>query len=517
MSRMQLKHLSAGFMALFLCGLSSLYPRTLFADHLIQTEKHYYLFSERTGDLLKIGTGGCPATGQIETNSPPLIGFSLPDGDPLQERFNHLSYGIEKEEKTGTHHTLVFLSSPLTPGLSFKKTYRIGKKNHFVDVSLSLLGPESASFSNNTALTVVLNPVDGWDLSAATGSSEERRMVFVGERESLTESEFRKRPSPTLAQGEWAGFRDRFSAVLIKPDIPLTAMDETLPDRSAPPRLTFKTLSALTTVSMRLYTGPVDWFSFGEEKKTLSFLLYDALWFWVRWISFGLFFLLYGLIQISGSHGLSILLLSLAVKGMMLPLVRVSDQWQNDVNKKRSLIEPREKEIKSRYKGHEQHQRILALYKELDIHPMYALKTFLSCFIQIPIFFAAYHALSENVWLKGVSFLWITDLTRPDHFYRLPVDLFYFGGYVNLLPLLMTAITVVTAALFQDPILSEAQLKKQKMNLYLMAAAFFLLFYPFPAGMVLYWTMNNLLALIKELVRKIFGRGRLITSVGEVS
>jgi membrane protein insertase Oxa1/YidC/SpoIIIJ len=99
----------------------------------------------------------------------------------------------------------------------------------------------------------------------------------------------------------------------------------------------------------------------------------------------------------------------------------------------------------------------------------------------------------------------------------LPVDLFYFGGYVNLLPLLMTAITVVTAALFQDPILSEAQLKKQKMNLYLMAAAFFLLFYPFPAGMVLYWTMNNLLALIKELVRKIFGRGRLITSVGEVS
>jgi membrane protein insertase Oxa1/YidC/SpoIIIJ len=73
----------------------------------------------------------------------------------------------------------------------------------------------------------------------------------------------------------------------------------------------------------------------------------------------------------------------------------------------------------------------------------------------------------------------------------------FFGGHLNLLPILMTGVTVLTSWIQTDPSLTPDLLHRQQMRLFLMAAAFFLLFYTFPAGMVLYWTTNNVLHLIK--------------------
>ncbi|MCK6370421.1 MAG: YidC/Oxa1 family membrane protein insertase, partial [Gammaproteobacteria bacterium] len=73
----------------------------------------------------------------------------------------------------------------------------------------------------------------------------------------------------------------------------------------------------------------------------------------------------------------------------------------------------------------------------------------------------------------------------------------FFGADFNLLPLVMTALTVVSAFVQRDDSLSAELLKKQQRQLYLMAAGFFLLFYTFPAGMVLYWTANNAWHLLK--------------------
>jgi membrane protein insertase Oxa1/YidC/SpoIIIJ len=70
----------------------------------------------------------------------------------------------------------------------------------------------------------------------------------------------------------------------------------------------------------------------------------------------------------------------------------------------------------------------------------------------------------------------------------------------------MTGITLLTSWIFHDPSLSRELLRKQRKNLYWMASLFFLLFYTFPAGMVLYWTTNNVLALIVTLERKVRGK-----------
>lgn len=73
---------------------------------------------------------------------------------------------------------------------------------------------------------------------------------------------------------------------------------------------------------------------------------------------------------------------------------------------------------------------------------------------------------------------------------------------MNLLPLLMMVITVLSAFNFQDKHLQGELMKQQQIKLYFMALAFFILFYTFPAGMVLYWTASNSMQLIKTLVVK---------------
>jgi membrane protein insertase Oxa1/YidC/SpoIIIJ len=110
--------------------------------------------------------------------------------------------------------------------------------------------------------------------------------------------------------------------------------------------------------------------------------------------------------------------------------------------------------------------------------------------------------LGESIMLKGQGFLWINDLSRPDQWMNLPFAIPYFGGTFNLLPLIMMLVTVLSTLNFQDIYLQGDLLKQQQMKLYLMALAFFILFYTFPAGMVLYWTASNSMQLIKVLFVK---------------
>ena len=107
--------------------------------------------------------------------------------------------------------------------------------------------------------------------------------------------------------------------------------------------------------------------------------------------------------------------------------------------------------------------------------------------------------LAENFALYQAGFLWIQDLSRPDAIALLPVALPWLGGELNLLPCLMAFFSGLAAAVQNDGSLAADLQARQQWRLYAMTAVFFLLFYTFPAGMVLYWTTNNVLHLLKIL------------------
>ena len=247
------------------------------------------------------------------------------------------------------------------------------------------------------------------------------------------------------------------------------------------------------------YLGPVEPRMLAAADPALDKLLYAGLWFWLRWVCFALFHLLAGIQAVIPSWGLAVMVMSLSVNILMTPLSRIAERFQQEVNETEARLAPELSRIKKNFKGEEQSAKILALYKTERVHPLYSLKSLMGVAVVIPVFIGAFDMLAENIHLLNTGFLWISDLSHPDDLFRLPFTLPFFGNELNLLPFLMTGLSVVASSL-HNPLALNAELrKKQVRNMLLLAVAFFVLFYTFPAGMVLYWTTNNLISVIKSL------------------
>lgn len=200
----------------------------------------------------------------------------------------------------------------------------------------------------------------------------------------------------------------------------------------------------------------------------------------------------------SFSWGIVILLFALVVKVIMLPISLITEKSQLKVSKINSQLQPKLKNIKSKYNGEEAHNRIMQAHKDLGVSPFYALKPMLSFLIQIPVLIAIFNALGEMPQLQSQPFLWFDDLSKPDMFMPLGFNITLLGSYINLMPIIMTLITLASTISHKDNHASVRDNQKQKIKLYLMAFSFFILFYPFPAAMVMYWAMANLLGFVQS-------------------
>ena len=300
----------------------------------------------------------------------------------------------------------------------------------------------------------------------------------------------------SVTSGDWFGIRNRFQAGLLRSDS--TTLDVRA-DRGQEnmPRLIAMPRGEVSRLQLDLFAGAVESNRLAAVDSKLTGMMYAALWQWLRMLCFGMSWLFTGVQSLVGNIGLAIILLSACVKILMSPLTLIADRWQESVNKTTAILQPPIDAIKRQYKGEDANTRILAVYREHNVHPLYTLKSLAGFLIQIPIFIAAFDVLGESVLLDDTSFLWIKDLAIPDRALALPWALPFFGAYLNLLPFLMTGITLLTSWIQTDPSLTPELLRKQRLRLYLMAVAFFVLFYTFPAGMVLYWTTNNVLHLLK--------------------
>ena len=112
------------------------------------------------------------------------------------------------------------------------------------------------------------------------------------------------------------------------------------------------------------------------------------------------------------------------------------------------------------------------------------------------LFRSLYHLLGEHFELRDQSFLWMKSLAEPDQLFSFASDVPFFGSYFNLLPVFMALTTLLTIKLSPAPAGKNKVAWKQNLILAILAIGFFLLFYTFPSGMVLYWTAANLLHLL---------------------
>lgn len=200
----------------------------------------------------------------------------------------------------------------------------------------------------------------------------------------------------------------------------------------------------------------------------------------------GLFRLAEGL---TGSPAFAIVALSIAINILVLPLYARADTLQKQVREKEKKLARGVAHIRKSFAGELRTMTLHTYYRQNGYSPIHSLKGSVTLLLEIPFFIAAYQFLSGLQSLSGVPLGPIADLSRPDEILKL-------GGHsLNLLPLLMTGINILSGALY----LKGAPLR-EKLQVYLTALVFLVLLYGSPACLVLYWTLNNLFSLCKNLL-----------------
>ena len=192
--------------------------------------------------------------------------------------------------------------------------------------------------------------------------------------------------------------------------------------------------------------------------------------------------------------GISIIFLSLAMNFLVLPLYKRADAMQIKARDAEARLKPGIDHIKKTFSGSERMMVLQTYYKQNHYSPANSLHGSVSLLLEVPFFMAAYQFLSRLELLKGVSFGPIKDLGVPDAMITIG------GVAINVLPILMTLINFASAALY----LKGFPLRT-KIQTYGIAVVFLVFLYGSPAGLVFYWTLNNVFSLCKNIVFKITG------------
>ncbi|WP_394965082.1 membrane protein insertase YidC [uncultured Helicobacter sp.] len=224
------------------------------------------------------------------------------------------------------------------------------------------------------------------------------------------------------------------------------------------------------------YIGPKDFKILESINPNLTDVVeYGMITFFARWV----FWLLAWLYDVCGNWGWSIVLLTLIVRVILYPL---SYKGMVSMQKLKDLA-PKMKEIQERYKGDPQklQMHMMELYKKHGANPLGGC---LPLLLQIPVFFAIYRVLYNAIELKNSAWIfWINDLSAIDPYFVLPV----------LMGVSMYVSQRLTPSNFTDPMQEK---------IFKMLPWFFMVFFiifPFPAGLVLYWTINNIFSIIQQM------------------
>ncbi|MEE4203242.1 MAG: membrane protein insertase YidC [Halieaceae bacterium] len=226
--------------------------------------------------------------------------------------------------------------------------------------------------------------------------------------------------------------------------------------------------------TVQLYVGPKDQYRLAEISDHLD-LTVDYGWLW--WIAQPLFWLLTKIQSVVGNWGVAIILLTVLVKGAFFKLSAASYRSMAKMRK----VQPKMQAIREEYANdkQKQSQAMMELYRKEKINPMGGC---LPILIQMPVFISLYWVLMESVELRQAPFaLWIEDLSVMDPYFVLPILMgasMFFMQKLNPPP--------------PDPM--QAKLMQW------LPVVFTFFFLWFPAGLVLYWVVNNLLSMTQQYV-----------------
>ena len=230
--------------------------------------------------------------------------------------------------------------------------------------------------------------------------------------------------------------------------------------------------NGVSTLTVPLYAGP-------QEHNTLEKVApgFDLVvdYGWLTILAAPIFWVLEWLDKLVGNWGWAIVIMTILLKLIFFPLSAASYKSMARMR----TVTPRLMALKERYANDKQklNQEMMDLYRKEKINPLGGC---LPIMVQIPVFIALYWVLLGAVEMRNAPWVgWIHDLTQPDPFYILP------------------AIMMATM-LFQVKLNPTPPDPIQAKIMWIMPIGFGVMFFFFPAGLVLYWTVNNILSIAQQ-------------------
>jgi YidC/Oxa1 family membrane protein insertase len=374
-------------------------------------------------------------------------------------------------------------------GLEIERNYTFSKDSYLMELSVRVKNVSSGVLQGAAALHQSNRPFR----EKGPGS----QLLFIGPayymNESLTEVDsdsYEAGPSTINGQMDWAGYEGTYFICAILPqNESARSMTVASFGEDGIKMQMNSDLDTLQPGEEKVYTYKL---FFGPKKldvlKSVGSNLHKALNFgWFDVIAQPTLYLLNFFYGIFKNYGIAIIMVTVIFKAIFWPITQKGLKSMKNMQK----LQPKMAKLKEKYKGDptKMNQEVMNLYKTYKVNPLGGC---LPMVLQIPVFFALYKVLLMCIELRHAPFmLWITDLSAPD---RLPIgiDIPYVGG-IPVLTLLMGA----SMFLQQKMTPTTADPTQAKIMMFL-PVLFTFMFVNFASGLVLYWFVNNLLAIFQQ-------------------
>jgi YidC/Oxa1 family membrane protein insertase len=414
-----------------------------------------------------------------------LIGDGLPN-----HRATYTAAPRNRQLADGQDTLDVRLAAPAGGGVEVVKTYRFRRNSYLVEVSFEMTNKGSAPLQPYAYFQLVRdgNPPAGDSAMLPTFTG----IAVYTEKEKFQKLSFEdvakaKTPYPKNSDDGWIAILQHyfFSAWLPKNGTPrefyTRKLDENLYSAGVIVPAGPVAAGAQGVVSVPLYVGPEEQEKLAKIAPGLDLTIDYG---WLTVIAVPLFWVLSWLHGWVGNWGVAIIIVTIIIKALFYPLSAASYRSMA----KMRVLAPKLQKLKEQYGDDRQRmqQAMMDLYKTEKINPLGGCMPIL---VQIPVFIALYWVLLASVELRHAPFmLWIDDLAAPDTLFGV-----WFGMPIGLLPILMAATMWVQTLLNPEPP-DPVQAKVMK----IMPIVFSVFFFFFPAGLVLYWLINNVLSIAQQ-------------------
>ena len=371
-------------------------------------------------------------------------------------------------------------------GVRVTKTYRLSKNPRALDLELRVSAPPQ------------LGPIQyrwGWAtaLPATERNDLPRQMqavALIGDRLEAMDAARIQKAGPKSISGNvrWIADRSKYFVAALIPDSATVDAVLFAPTFDGHPTVWLAGAAPPGTEVVRharLYAGPIHYDTLVAQGANLDRLA-NLGWRWITGFSALLLWCLNALYKLIPNYGLGIILISAATKLVFFPLTQASFRSMKVMHH----IQPEVKVLQERHKDNpaQMNKAMMELYKRYHVNP---LSGCLPMVVQIPVFFALYNVFLNSIELRGAGFLgYVQDLSVPD------VLMSVAGFPIHLFPVIMTGSTYLMQA--QTPVAPQ-----QRPMMMLMPVMMLVFMYNFPAGVVLYWTVNNVLSAIQQYLANV--------------